>query len=365
MKTCPRCGRFFGDDAPARCPDDGERLEAVAAAPAADPLIGHVLDGRFHVIDKLGEGGMGAVYRAIQTSVERQVALKVIRGGGKEDLTARFMLEARATSRLKSPHTVTIHDFGAAHGGLLYLAMELLEGESLSELLARSGVLPWRRALAIVVQVADSLEEAHAKQIVHRDLKPGNLFVTPLGSRDLVKVLDFGVAKLLGATASGKLTSTGATLGTPHYMAPEQARAERIDHRADLYSLGVVLYEMLAGRPPFLGETPVSVMMQHCTDPVPPLRSVSRRAGVPEGVERLLEWLLRKRREDRPDAAAAVGAEARRLLETRDAAGAVPAQTAERGSTTPYRAPVDPPAAPLGVGVPDDGGYPRDERIQA
>ena len=313
MKICPECGRFYEDADFQRCPQDGAELEVVVSEDAKDPLIGQVLDGRFEIVDKLGEGGMGTVYRGIQTSVEREVAVKVIRSDVTVDLAKRFMLEARATSKLRNPHTVTIFDFGRVGDGMLYLAMELLVGQPLDEALAAERRLGWRRALEITAQVAESLEEAHGKDLAHRDLKPANIFLTRTGGADFVKVLDFGVAKVLGEGTTN-LTGTGMIIGTPQYMAPEQARAEDIDHRIDLYALGVVLYEMLAGQPPFSGTSHVSVLMKHCQDPVPPLDESVPPIEMPPGVWQLVLWMMAKKRDQRPQTARAVTEEARRLL---------------------------------------------------
>ena len=265
-----------------------------------DPLIGTVVDGRFHVLSVLGQGGMGAVYRAVQTSVEREVALKVISGEVTDQAVARFMREARTTSALSSVNTVTLLDFGTTPDGLLYLAMELLEGMGLDALLRAHGRLPWRRALRIAGQVALSLEEAHARGIVHRDLKPSNVFLVRMGDDpDFVKVLDFGIAKLEGLNATTDLTASGNVLGTPTYMSPEQARAEPVDGRSDLYSLGVILYQMLAGRPPFTADQPLSLLLLHCQARVPSLRDTDPPLDAPPGVIDLAERLLVKRREER------------------------------------------------------------------
>ena len=316
-KFCKRCGAFFDDDIE-YCPEDGAHLSAVTheQKDEADPLVGTVLDNRFHVQAKLGAGGMGSVYRALQASTRREVALKVILGDITDDGARRFMREAHTTSALRNVHTVTIFDFGRAPEGTLYLAMELLDGDPLDAVLKTESALPWQRALYITAQVAESLAEAHYKGIVHRDLKPANIFLTRMGADpDFVKVLDFGIAKLYGGGVTTELTGAGMVLGTPQYMSPEQARGQELDHRSDIYSLGVMLYHMLAGRPPFLSETPVGLLMQHCQDAPPPLEELRPDLGLPVGLLSLLDRMLVKKPELRIETALAVQQEALSLLQ--------------------------------------------------
>ncbi len=269
---------------------------------ARDPLLGALIDGRFEIVERLGEGGMGAVYKAIQTSVDRLIAVKVIRGETDPKVARRFLLEAKLTSSLRSPHTVTLLDFGR-DGPRLYLAMELLEGRSLSTQIQRGGKLPWRTALHLVRQVARSLEEAHERGIVHRDLKPANIFICPTaGDPWFVKVLDFGIGKLVGADSSGtSLTDSKGIVGTPAYIAPEQATAKPVDGRADLYSLGCVLYELLTGDRPFRADTAVQVMMMHVSTPPPEIDLP--RQELPDEVLTLVDALLQKHPEHRPGSA--------------------------------------------------------------
>ena len=286
--------------------------------PVADPLVGQVLDGRYAVEKKVGSGGMGTVYRGVQTAMERSVAIKVLLPScaASPDQVARFMAEARTASQLLSPNTVTIHDFGRAPDGRLYLVMEYLAGRSLTELVETEGALPWRRALHIVRQAATSLQEAHAKGFLHRDIKPDNIMLVELNNDpDFVKVLDFGIAKSLNEAAK-RLTATGAVLGTPTYMSPEQARDDGLDARSDLYSLGVVLFEALAGRPPFVAETPMSVLLKHCTEEPPDLATLSPDAEVPPPLQALLASLLAKSPEQRPDSASDLVLRCEELLES-------------------------------------------------
>ena len=276
-----------------------------------DPLIGAEIAGRFTVVEKIGEGGMGAVYRARQKGMDRDVAVKALlrQMSGNESVTRRFHLEALAVSKLRHPNTIQIFDFGETDAGQLYIAMEYLEGLSLHECLHREGALAPKRALKIALQIAKSLREAHSKGIVHRDLKPDNVFLVTVGEEpDFVKVLDFGVAKLREQDKSqATLTKAGAIFGTPRYMSPEQSTsATNADHRSDLYSIGVMLFEMLTGRAPFESDNPLGLLIKHVQEPPPPF--VTRRPDlvIPGLVEQLTRRLLAKRPEDRPQTAEAL-----------------------------------------------------------
>ena len=298
MNKCRQCGRLFEEELEF-CPHDGTRLrQRRSPAPGddpEDPLIGTVIDQRFEVRSRLGHGGMGSVYRALQTSTRREVALKVIRGEVTEELAKRFLREGLTTSALPNIHTVTTFDFGRDPAGRLYLAMELLKGRPLDAVIRREGALHWQRAVRIVSQVAESLAEAHDKGIVHRDLKPPNIFLTKMGTEsDFVKVLDFGIAKYDGSGVTTELTGAGMVLGTARYMPPEQARGQEVGPGSDLYSLGIVLYEMLSGQAPFQADTPLAMLMKHCQDPVPPLQSYRPGLEIPAALQRLLDNLSRK-----------------------------------------------------------------------
>jgi serine/threonine-protein kinase len=276
-----------------------------------DDLIGKSLDGRFTVRDLLGKGGMGAVYRAQQHSMDRDVALKVLRRdmAQNEDAVKRFFREARAVSKLASPHTITVFDFGQTDDGLLYIAMELLRGRPLNRVLSElAAPMEPAKAVSIAQQILESLIEAHSVGIIHRDLKPDNVFVLEgKGRNEFVKVLDFGIAKLTGTDGTGsQLTGTGVAFGTPTYMSPEQAQAKELDPRTDLYSLGVILFEMLAGKPPFEGQTPLAVMMQKVQGQSPTVFHVNPEVRIPLRLERLLASLLAQDRDDRPPNAEAV-----------------------------------------------------------
>ncbi len=298
-KFCPACSRVYNDDV-ALCEVDGERLVLLNEEPS---LVGHVLDGKYTLISKLGEGGMGSVYLAEQATMGREVAIKVLRREFSQNRTAikRFLREARAASKLAHPNTITVYDFGQSNDGLLYLVMERLSGRPLADILDQDGVLAPQRASHIFGQICDSLAEAHKQGITHRDLKPENIFIEQkVGNDDFVKVLDFGIAKMQGDDATGQATATGMICGTPSYMSPEQAMGKDIDGRSDIYALGILLYEMLTNEKPFEGDTPMEVMLKHINEPPP---DIYQRTGiqVPQGVQETIERLLSKKADQRPD----------------------------------------------------------------
>ncbi|MFU8805516.1 MAG: serine/threonine protein kinase, partial [Bradymonadaceae bacterium] len=270
MKTCSACQTEYEDDVDF-CPVDGMKLR-LPRKPTTDPLLGRVLDGRWIVEKKIGEGGMGAVYLGKQTSVDRQVAIKTLRASltDNDSFVDRFFREAKIATTINHPHCVTILDFGQADDEeeTLYLAMEFLEGTTLAARMEEP--LRLEQILKIGLQIASALSAAHGAQIVHRDLKPDNIFLLNIaGGGTFVKVLDFGIAKVLGAET--QVTQTGQIFGTPDYMSPEQCQGTDVDGRSDLYALGCILYELLGGRPPFRRETPMAVLMAHVFENVEPL----------------------------------------------------------------------------------------------
>jgi len=266
-----------------------------------EDLVGQVIGGKYEILRILGRGGMGAVYQARNLAMDSLAAIKVLRREAAEDLEAieRFYREARASSRLHHVNTIRIFDFGQAEDGRLYLVMEYLEGQSLWKEMRACGPMSPDRVLRIAEQVLKSLGEAHAMDppIVHRDIKPENVFLVRMrGETDFVKVLDFGIAK-----STGDPSLTRGAIGTPKYMSPEQAEGRRVDARSDLYSLGVMIYEMLAGRPPFQSDTPMRLLLMHMHEPPPPLRQCC--PEVPREVEGLVMALLEKDPGRRPASA--------------------------------------------------------------
>jgi serine/threonine-protein kinase len=312
IRRCQACARRFSRDA-VFCPYDGTKLEATAFEPLVDPIVGSTVDGRYEVVEVLGEGGMGRVYRVRHVALERSFAMKVLRRdlARDEDLGARFIHEAKATASVKHPNVVQINDFGRFPDGIPYFVMELLIGHTLGEIIKAGGPIPAGRAVRIVKQVAGALGAAHAAGVVHRDLKPDNVFLVGgsvsepsevgraramLSETADVRVVDFGASKIIG---SSRLTRTGIVFGTPHYMSPEQASGVPVDHRSDIYALGIIMYEMFTGRVPFEADTYMGVLTQHMfVQPVPPSQ-VSDAAKELGALEQITLICLEKRPEDR------------------------------------------------------------------
>jgi serine/threonine protein kinase len=303
VRVCPECDRQGIEEICSAC---GTRtlLEA-PSDPGIDPLLGRVFEGRYRIESLLGRGGMGAVYLATQITMNKMVAVKVVKPEFSVNTEAakRFHREAKAASSLSHPHTIRVFDFGQTPQRELFMAMEFLDGRSLGWVLREGGRLPLQRTLKIVGEIASSLVEAHERGLVHRDLKPENVILLKLANdADFVKVLDFGIAKFLtGSSGDSTVTRTGAVIGTPQYMAPEQARASRgLSTAADVYSLGVMLYEMLTGALPFSGDSPIDMLMAHVTEPVPELPID---VEVPDDVRVLVGRMLAKHPGERPSSA--------------------------------------------------------------
>jgi serine/threonine protein kinase len=263
--------------------------------------IGHTI-GNYKITAKLGEGGMGVVYLAEHPVIGKKVAMKAIHPelSKNSDVVSRFVTEAKAVNQIGHEHIVDIADFGNTHEGEFYFVMEYLQGESLSDRLRRETRIMEGRALSISAQIADALNASHAQGIIHRDLKPENIFLCNRGqNRDFVKVLDFGLAKLTqGDTKVTHKTRTGSVMGTPYYMSPEQCEGKiEIDHRADIYSLGVLIFEMLTGKVPFGGEGYGEIIVKHVTMPPPSVRSVV--PELPEYLDLILYRVLAKDRDQR------------------------------------------------------------------
>jgi WD40 repeat protein len=300
MKICPLCQKTYSDDVEL-CPYDGTPLTAQATETEAQ--LACQLSRRFRIIRRLGAGGMGAVFLAEQIAVgNRPVALKVLNRKllDNPDFLLRFQNEAASTGRIHHPNVVTIHESGQADDGTPYIAMEFLEGESLREVLQRRGALPVTEVAEILQQAARGLNAAHKLGIIHRDLKPDNIFLTRGDENEtIVKVVDFGIAKL---AESGAHTQTGMVLGTPAYMSFEQAsgmRSDELDARSDIYSLGVVTYEMLTGRTPFHSGTPVGFLRKHMMDEPPPFRTVKPDLPALAQLESVVMKALTKDRDQR------------------------------------------------------------------
>ena len=282
----------------------------------SDPNIGRVILDQYRILEPIGEGGFGQVYRADQFSMGRQAAIKLLKPelGSDPKMLARFRREAQAVSAINHPNVVVIYNFGQLDGGVHYLAMELVEGESLRATLRRAGTLPVAQALDISIQTAEALGAAHLRQVLHRDLKPENILLTRMGEREhFVKVLDFGIALLMGGQGSDEDTPTRLTskgiIGTPYYVSPEQALGFPLDHRSDIYSLGVLLYELLTGCFPYHVEgqlhsdqrSPMALLMAHATQEAVPLLELPAPPPISPELDRLILDVLSKDREQRPE----------------------------------------------------------------
>ena len=272
MTICLQCKRSYDQNFRV-CPFDGSVLSQ-DETPFADPMIGKVLAKRYRIVERIGQGGMGCVYKAVHVEMDRLCAIKLLlpMAGDHESARARFRREAKMSSRIDSANAITIYDFGEAEGGQFYLAMEYIEGESLAAVLNREKSLPIERVVDITNQIAAALAAAHALGIVHRDLKPANIMLTRKNESELVKVLDFGIAKTITDDDNEKLTQTGYMLGTPTFMSPEQVLGEKIDSRSDVYSLAIIVYQMLSGSLPFDGENVQTLIMKRVHGVPIPLR---------------------------------------------------------------------------------------------
>ena len=300
IKRCPECNQHLGNDA-RFCPFDGSELVTELVDTSSDSLLGTIVDDRYEVCAVLGEGGMGTVYKVRHTKLDRTFAMKVLRRdlARDKDLAARFTQEARATASIKHPNIVQITDYGTLSDDVPFFVMELLHGQPLSTALKAHEALPLAVAVNVILKIAGALGAAHEAGVVHRDLKPDNVFlvgkVGAFGLPEDVRIVDFGAAKVMGAS---RITKTGIVFGTPHFMSPEQASGKVVDHRADIYALGVIMYELFTGRVPFEADTYMGVLTQHMfVKPAPP----STLAPYPHGLGALEDVTL-KALEKEPEA---------------------------------------------------------------
>src|SRR6266852_6100446 len=306
MLQCPRCGRQFSNDVLV-CPSDFTPLQADATISdlPIDPLLGRVFEGKYRLDETLGSGGMGTVYRATHLLIDRPVALKVLsqRFVGDQTAQQRFRREARAAGRMQHPNAVTVTDFGATDDGYLYIVMELLEGRTLRDLLAHEAPLDQARAVSFMLQTCAAVGAAHEAGLIHRDLKPANIFIEQRPNLPAIaKVLDFGVAKFVVEEHDddyNTLTQVGAIIGTPRYMSPEQCSgAAPLTPASDVYSLGIILYEMLTGAVPFSAETPLAVALKQVSEPPRPINEIV--PAIPRELETVVLHALAKQAGDRP-----------------------------------------------------------------
>jgi serine/threonine-protein kinase len=277
-----------------------------ASPPIDDPLIGRVLSERYRIIRKIGEGGMGCVYQAEHALIEKKIALKVLFQDltRRADLVARFLQEAKSASRIGHENVIDISDFGQSPEGLVYIAMEYLEGQDLGRTLKQVKTIDWQRARPILMQITKALRAAHEHGIIHRDMKPENVYLVQREGRwDFVKVLDFGIAKVVTTDDDGpRLTQTGMIFGTPEYMSPEQAQGHQPDQRVDVYAVGCIMYHMLTGSVPFMADSFMGILTKHLLEPVVPPRKRRPDLDILPEVEAVCLRAMEKERDKRfPD----------------------------------------------------------------
>ncbi|MEZ4453555.1 MAG: serine/threonine-protein kinase [Nannocystaceae bacterium] len=275
------------------------RAPVATPVAAADEILGSILADRYQIIRKLGEGGMANVYLAEHLAIKKPCAIKVLHAeeAHKETIVDRFLQEARAASVIDHENVVEISDFGRTDEECVFLVMEMLVGEDLADMLDREKRITWARAKPMLLQICSALAAAHEKGIIHRDMKPENVFrLSRRGNDDFIKVLDFGIAKITSESVVGPraLTQTGMIFGTPEYMSPEQAEGRTVDLRTDVYSLGVIMFQLLTGRVPFRGESPTTTLVKHLVDEPPVPSQVAPEAGLSPDIDALILRALKK-----------------------------------------------------------------------
>ena len=345
-RICVTCQQVYGYKEQHVCPKGG------ATELPPDPLVGATLGGRYLIESFLSSGGMGVVYRAKHTVLDKPLAIKLLREAQDPMMQQRFLLEAKSACHIGHENIVDITDFGVLDDGRPYLVMEFLQGQSLEGVIAK-GALPPLRSCRIAEQIARGLHAVHSKGIVHRDLKPGNIFILERGRKDFVKILDFGIAKVMAGTRESlsggganlpnlRATATGTVLGTPEYLSPEQGAGEAFDARVDQYALGCIMYEMLTGQVPFRGNGPMSTLMKHLTEkPIPP-RKRRPELNIPESLEKIVLKAMAQQKENRY---ASMDELANVLQELIDSGTLPPDQALARPSSTLQTVPSTPPPA--------------------
>lgn len=323
MKACPQCRRTYTADI-SFCPYDGQSLLVASDEEeiADDPLVGRVFIDRYHLTARIGEGGMCTVYRATHVLTRKLWAVKILHAelAAQRRAVKRFQKEAQAASRIDNQNVIHVTDFGTSEEGYVYLVMEYLEGLTLKRAIQTDGPFSMERILHVARQIGDALDAAHAQTVIHRDLKPENIMLLPTEEpeREVVKVLDFGIAKVQeDTTDSAPLTAQNMVMGTPQYMSPEQAKGLDLDARSDIYSFGIIIYEMLTGKPPFSGGPSKVILNKHANEVPPSPRRV--RPEISAHVERVVLRALEKSPLRRPQAASELARElelAVRLAET-------------------------------------------------